>query len=163
MTLSGLEEIGLNGWPAWFRSLNPGYFATDSTQLKSNFGRRGKGRNCNGGNGCCGDGCRGGLNLGATHVKAERLRAAGKTERQMKEELAEQVMTKLRGAPRKELEKKVSQREKEKPVSGSVMLERASIKDAKDWEDEGSEASEEEKEKEKVVEKANGAKRSLLD
>ena len=27
MTLSGLHEIGLIDWPAWYRSLNPGYFS----------------------------------------------------------------------------------------------------------------------------------------
>jgi hypothetical protein len=91
------------------------------------------------------------------------MRAAGKavSERQKKEEVAERVMEKLRAPARKELERKAGQVEKEKLISGSVKLERASIKDAKDWEDDGSETSEEEKGK--VFKKASGGKTSLLD
>ena len=82
------------------------------------------------------------------------------SERQKKEEVAERVIEKFRAAPTKE-ERKVGQVGREKSVSGSVMLERASMKDAKAWEDEGSETSEDEKEN--VIEEASGAKTSLLD
>jgi hypothetical protein len=149
MTLPGLYGIGLNDWPSWFRSLNPGYFASE----KRDF-RRGKARLRMGEDGCCA-----GRNLGpthVTHVRAERLRTAGNYGRQKKESLTEHVLAKLRGSPLKEEKMMV-----ENPLSGSVMLERASMKDAKDWEDEGSETSEETSDN--AVDKSSVAKTSLLD
>lgn len=89
-------------------------------------------------------------------MRAERLTAAAKAERMRKEELREQTLAKLRGLP-KEMEK-MKAVAAEKPVSGSVVLERAAVEDAKYWEDEGSWVAEESKEK--IVEKV--AKPSLL-
>lgn len=80
-------------------------------------------------------------------------------ERVRREELGEVALAKLRGSVRKDGMKVV--REKgEKAVSGTVMLERAAVKDARDWEEEGSEVSES---KEEVVEKIKADKSSLLD
>jgi hypothetical protein len=154
MTLPGLQEIGLNDWPQWYRALNPGYFASESTHMKPNFGRRNKGRVCTG-NGCCG-----GVNLGVgvTHARAERLRAAAKTERIRKEDLGEQTLARLRGFPKEA----VGKVEKE-PVSGSIMLERAAVKDARAWKEEGSEVAEESKKKSVDRRKGSLAKTSLLD
>ena len=98
LSLHELQEIGLNDWPAWFRSLNSGYFASESHFRPTP--RRAKGRVCNGVNGCCRDVCRGGINLSATHVRAESLRVAGKEK--TKENVAEQVVAKLNGMVVKE-------------------------------------------------------------
>ena len=149
MTLPGLREIGLNDWPSWFRSLNPGCFAIEKSDL-----HRGKARLCTGQDGCCAGGKFGPTHV--THIRAERLRTAGKIERQRKESLTEQVVAKLRGSPLKEENMKV-----EKPVSGSALLERASMRDAKNWGDEGSEMEEETGDK--AARKSSVEKTSLLD
>ncbi|KAG0649990.1 hypothetical protein D0Z07_3977 [Hyphodiscus hymeniophilus] len=155
LTLSGLEGIGLADWPAWFRSLNPGFFVSHSTQLKTHLGRRIKGRICSGRKACRGEGCSDDQTLGTTHVRAERLRNAGKGEGR-KEEVAEQVLARLRGEKVKE-----EMKGQKNQVSGSVIMERASMKDARNWEDESSETDEETREP--VVGKEKLLKASLLD
>ena len=163
MTLSGLRELGLHDWPTWYRDLNPGYFASkDTHHLKlhhSRAARREKGRRCSGKWGCCG-----GLNfdLEASHGRAEGLRnAVSSREREMarRAELGEVAFAKLRGSVVKDGKEGVTEK-REKAVSGTVMLERAAIKDARDWEEESSEASEG---KEEVFEKKKVEKSSLLD
>jgi hypothetical protein len=68
--------------------------------------------------------------LGATHVRTERLFAAAQVERQIRKNLAEQTMATLRGLE-KNMEKE-RMKVVEKPVGGTVMLEKAAVKDAKD-------------------------------
>ena len=99
------------------------------------------------------------LDVGITHARAERLRAATKAERIRKESLGEQTLARLKGLPR---EGKVV--EEQSPVSKALMLERAAVMDAKDWEDEDNNAAAEESMKRAVEgRRANVAKTSLLD
>ena len=98
------------------------------------------------------------LGVGVTHAKAERLRAASRAEGIRKEDLGEKTLGRSKGLPK---EGKVV--EEQGLVSRTVMLEMAAVKDAKDWEEEGSEIAEESKENAVEGKKESVAKTSLLD
>jgi hypothetical protein len=98
------------------------------------------------------------LGVGVTRARAERLRAAARAERIRKEDLGEQTLARLKGLP-----KKGKVVEEQGLISGTVMLERAAVKDAKDWEEEGSEVAEESKENAVEGKEESVAKTSLLD
>jgi len=147
MTLPGLQEIGLNDWPAWYRNLNPGYFAGNVREDRlRGLGRRDRARaragmmvgqieyGCIGGGGYLG-GCRG-------LAKGE----------QVEEKKGEMVLEKLRGL----------EGVGEKGFSKNVILERAAVKETRDWEDEsiGSEGGDKSLVEEK---KAKIAKEKLVD
>ena len=52
MTLTGLQEIGLGDWPAWFRALNPGFFVNLNGNIgMGSNGNRGMNGRMNGGAG----------------------------------------------------------------------------------------------------------------
>ena len=94
--------------------------------------------------------------LGGLNARNERERERER-KRGRKEELGELALARLRGLGK---EKEAKSAEREEKVIGTVMLERAAVKDLKDWEVEDSECADE-KNKESAVEK--GARASLLD
>jgi hypothetical protein len=130
MTLSGLQEVGLSDWPAWYSSLNPGYFADGSVSLRAG-GRRQRANAC-AGNGCCGPALDSGL--ARTRIGWGGTGGGRKEERETDEELGEQVLRRLRSMPREETGKGTPERRD--LVSRNVLLERAAVKDTKDWEEE---------------------------
>lgn len=169
MTFSGLEEVGLPDWPAWYREMNPGYFVSESMGSFSPKGvgrnRRARGLTNGAGNaGCCGsNGNRAGAGAGV--AKAERLRGGTRvtvkdkaTGRVMKsEELGEQIIARLKCMERDARVKKEKEQEKG-PVSSSVLIDRATARDTRKWEDESETAGEEEVEESEIeeVEKKEG-------
>lgn len=102
------------------------------------------------------------LDVQQAHIKAERLRASsGRAVR--KEDLGEHVLARLRSLSKEGKAAAVpAAAEKSGLVSGSIMLERAAVKDAKDWEEESC-VAEGAKEQAVKMEKANAVKGSLLD
>ena len=155
MTLPGLQEIGLEDWPAWYRALNPGYFSNTSgpnrrTRPRPSFCAGNAGNACCGGAGTNGVQGRGQSRLGGPHGRLRRENT----------ELGEQILEKLRALP------KVGKRgagkggePMEKPAGQEVMLERAAMKEKRDWEEESDNDTEvEEKKKTKGV-----AKEKLVD
>jgi hypothetical protein len=109
-----------------------------------------------------------------SHARAERMRGSGR-ERERRDERAEATMAALRSLPKEVGALKVQ--EKEKDVSGSVLLERAADRDTRRWEEEDdrSEASVDNSPKESgdgpqgsgattsLLEQGSGATTSLLD
>lgn len=158
MTTSGLQDVGLADWPAWFRRMNPGYFAAESPDPSCGVGgsageRRGR-RTAPSAKACASPGGNGGACCGALHRptgvgrektrlkervgggrERERLdREAGRAVR--REELGEQIIARLRG-----IAKQVQEKEKEKggkSLSSSALIERAAARDTRDWEEEES-------------------------
>lgn len=156
-SLHGLKEVGLVDWPDWFRKQNPGYFLSDARSGRGGNGsgggpssrlNRGRKHGDHGGD-CCGP--------VQTHLvnggRGERVRVNGSAtvrERESvrfirNEELGEQIVARLRAMSK---EGKVV---REKVVAGAnrgegtEMVERATKKDTRKWEDdEGEDESEEE-------------------
>lgn len=166
MTLNGLAEIGLSDWPAWYRSLNPGFFVSGAQRIGGRLTLRNR-------------------NL---HARAEKRLApsVNKVKAVAKKEegstLGEQIIERLRGMEReKEKEKagvkgrgqvlapKVEGKEKN---NVTVMVERAAVREARRWEDESEgslEGSEEEvmgescEAETRVAKKENVQKGKLVD
>ena len=129
MTTTGLQEVGLADWPAWFRALNSGYFAAEDQApfLRAQRTRHVKAR------------------FVGMQVSKERIRTGGGRGPKKKTELREA-----------EDEKKVEpgnqyvERPKQLLANGvgckkvhanqnqiqSILLERAQMNDTRDWEDE---------------------------
>jgi hypothetical protein len=148
MTSHGLQEVGLADWPAWYRSLNPGYFVSEAQSLKAGIGN---GRR--GGRGCSVQVIGVTANAKINAGKPEKLRAGSRTvfrERSTgrvlrSEELGEQIITRLKGM---EKEGKGKGQVGEEGVSGSLLIERASARDTRNWEDESESDEEDEGEDE---------------
>jgi hypothetical protein len=113
MTLHGLQGIGLDDWPAWYRKVNPGYFAGEATR-----------------NVIAGKGEKGGR---------ERFKGKALLEQGKRQELVEQTMARLRSMP-KELRPIPKRRlQIEEEISESAKIERATLRDVRSWEEESSE------------------------
>jgi hypothetical protein len=155
MTTHGLAEVGLADWPAWYRALNPGYFVDQGRVNQTRIGKA-RGRGCVhgvGAGGCC-----------SARENGKRLRTPGRGRvgggqgqrvPRSGDELGEQIVARLKGMERER--EKVNENTKERMAaesegknSANATIERAAARDAKDWEDEDSEVSEGEYEKEIV-------------
>lgn len=148
ITISLLQDVGLNDWPSWYRELNPGYFVSEiMVAARQN---RGGNRRMRGGMSsqhvhgatCCPN--HGGMNAGPVYGgKAERLRTGNRvvvkeraTGRVMKsEELGEQIIARLRNMEKEANAKAKAEKEREK-ISGNAVIERTQARDARRWEDE---------------------------
>jgi hypothetical protein len=134
MTLSGLRAVGLPDWPAWYRALNPGYFAGQGEKRRARAGA------CNGGRRCTATasnelliqksakGLRDAVQTNASARLAERERLDTNEEIGGQQTLARLKSMQLDGNGQ------VSLREDDS-VNKNILLERASVKDTKDWED----------------------------
>ncbi|PBP24547.1 CAP-Gly domain-containing protein [Diplocarpon rosae] len=153
----GLQEVGLGDWPLWFRRLNPGYFASESPHPNFNLaragGRDGRSRRpsvklcmSTGGDGvtCCGvlHGPGGGRErarpreIHGVREKGVRDRAERSGLRLMRnEELGEQIVSRLRSMAREQPEKIAEKEQGERGLSSSTLIEKATVKDTKTWED----------------------------
>ena len=137
MTLSGLAEIGLSDWPAWYRSLNPGFFVSSVERIGGRLTLRNR-------------------NL---HARAERRLAPSenkvKTIKKKEEEgstLGEQIIERLKGMEKEKEKEKVGVKgrgqvlapklEGKEKNNASVMVERAAVRDARRWEDESDDSLE---------------------
>ena len=155
MTLPGLRAIGLSDWPAWHRALNPGYFASAS----QNKGARSVA--------CAGDSCCTAhtSNSVLAQKKEPRLRdtvavIAGKgldaSEGMWRAEMGgQQTLMGLRNMQRESGGNATSGKDH---VSKNVMLERAAVKDTKDWEEESDSSDDSE-----VAVKGGATKEKLVD
>ncbi|PBP22553.1 CAP-Gly domain-containing protein [Diplocarpon rosae] len=158
MSSSGLQEVGLGDWPLWFRRLNPGYFASESLHPNSDLARAGDKdrrsrrpsvRLCTstGSNGvtCCG--VLHGPGRGRERARPREihgLRGKGVQDRAERsglrmvrnEELGEQIVSRLRSMAREQPEKVAEKERGERGLSSSVLIEKATVRDTKNWEDE---------------------------
>lgn len=132
MTVQGLQEVGLSDWPSWYRKLNPGYFVNEvQGPGPASMGGRSRNRACTAGGGhggaCCGVLHGGGRErrIGGSN---RALRERGTLRVSKTEELGEQIIARLRGMAK---EGKAIAAEK-----GNAMIERATTRDTKNWEDE---------------------------
>ncbi|OWP03276.1 hypothetical protein B2J93_3008 [Marssonina coronariae] len=171
MSTSGLQEVGLGDWPLWFRRLNPGYFAAENSHPTSNNTRAG-GRDARvmrqsvkacmsaGGNGvaCCGV-----LNgPGGGRERARPREIHGLRERSVRdraerggfrvvrnEELGGQIIARLRTMKGEQPAKGADKERGERGLSSNSLIERAAVRDTKNWEEEseGSGQSEQGQEK----------------
>jgi len=141
MTLRGLQEVGLNDWPSWYRRSNPGYFASEISRPgpPARLGRaRAKEYASVGSNGgaCC-DNLHTSIPTRGERPQARvavRDRVTGEILK--REELSEQIIASLRGMSQ---EGKFVDGEKRGFNGGTAMIERAAAMDAKNWEDESEE------------------------
>lgn len=135
MTLSGLRAVGLHDWPAWYRALNPGYFAGSVER------RRAKAGACSGGR-CCAAAA---SNAVLVQKSVQGLRSAVKQdadvgtgqrgEADIHDEVSgQQTLARLRSMQRTGAGK--AGLGKTDHVSKNIMVERAAVKDTKNWEDE---------------------------
>ncbi|EKD13141.1 zinc finger DNA-binding protein [Drepanopeziza brunnea f. sp. 'multigermtubi' MB_m1] len=172
MSNSGLQEVGLSDWPAWFRRMNPGYFAAENPDLSR--GAAGNDRAprsrrppppgakvCGslGGNGgaCCGvlHGPGGGRErMRPRERERERERVGGRDRVQRGggrvvkgEELGEQIIARLRSVAAREDQGKgaavVEKERKKKELSSCALVERAAARDTRGWEEESEESGDE--------------------
>jgi len=157
MTLHGLQEVGLMDWPAWYRSLNPSYFVSETQGFKAGIGGARIGRRE--GRGCSLQAIGVATNAKINAGKPEKLRGGSRTivrERSMgrvlrSEELGEQIIARL-----KSMEKEGKGQVGEKGVSASLLIERASARDTKNWEDESESDEEDEGEEDSEEVKTQG-------
>jgi hypothetical protein len=132
-TLSSLQTVGLDHWPAWYWELNPGSVSGTIAVKGGQGGRLGRAAS-NAGIRCCGS-------HRTCVVKAERLRGDNKvvvvkkwatTSRDMlSEELGEQILDRLKKMERgsKANAKKSSR------ISSGILVGRPMVKDTRKWED----------------------------
>lgn len=134
MTLSGLRAVGLHDWPVWYRTLNPVYFAGQGEKNRARAGARKR-------NQCCTvttlnelliqksvKGLRGAVQPNDSARLAESETLDAHEEIGGKQTLARLKSMQLNGNG------KVSLRENDS-ANKNIILERASVKDTKDWED----------------------------
>lgn len=155
MTTHGVAEVGLADWPAWYRALNPGYFVDQGRANQTRIGKA-RGRGCVhgvGAGGCCS--ARGNGKTLRTPGRGRVGGGQGQRVPRSGDELGEQIVVRLKGMERER--EKVNENTKERIAAESegkngdnATIERAAARDAKDWEDEDSEVSEGEYEKEIV-------------
>ena len=161
MTIQGLQEIGLRDWPRWYRHLNPGYFADQTTRdriqgrgkpVKGTAGERNVEIKC--AKARCGSTlCQGtkssslGVRIGKDKV-AESLRDLGNDLDKLavvvddrekgsgqSEELGDHILKRLRGLENGK--RPIAAAKKE--ACSNTAIERAATKDARKWEDDESE------------------------
>ena len=127
LTRAGLQEVGLADWPAWFRAMNPGYFAAEPqpSALRTQGSHLMKGGNLG----------TGFLGRVSGSGRGREPKQQGQQAGQEKEkELGRQILERSRY-----LRKKDAGHKSEMTKScQSILLDRAQDKDTKDWEDEGS-------------------------
>jgi len=134
-TMHGLSEVGLAEWPAWYRSLNPGYFV-DQDRAQQTRLTKGRGRSCvHGAGGCCS--ARG--NGETLRIGGWNARVGGRRGPRSGEEVAEQIVARLRGMERERGQVKESVKEREVALiaeseksSANATIERTVVRDAKD-------------------------------
>ena len=139
MTIPGLQEVGLGDWPTWYRSLNSGYFVSESMKRRKERLNREVMRQTNrmieeerSAPGLQGTG--GG--------RGERLRANRRPRAPLvkRQDLGEQIIARLRGMSGalkvEQVEKMVAARKAAGLNTPSALIERAAARDTKDWEEE---------------------------
>jgi len=146
ITLPGLQEAGLSNWPTWYRAMNPGYFASESMGIRRRRDRLSREtlRQIS----KMGEDVRSAAGLAsltvAGVVPGERLRTPNRrltSDRNVKrEDLGEQIISRLRGMSVKLKEEQAEKMLKAKKVAElntpTALIERAAAMDAKDWEEE---------------------------
>lgn len=170
MTLPGIQAVGLNDWPSWYRRLNPDYFASSTIVLNNGSESRSArvGRQAGGSrrDEINGVNRRALTKKGAGNARQRAVRGGGTGHRHIvtekNEELGEQIIARLRGMSKDVRARGEGVKEKNRGVA-----ERAVKGGTQDWEgsESGSDEDEERNEKKTKEEvlKVTDVERKLVD
>ena len=125
--IAGLQEVGLADWPAWFRTLNPGYFVSEPQPSTSPI----QATHCVKGGCTRASYCRERSQNGGGRERKDRRDLYGGEGDGKKE--VNQTLEKPRNLPKDGAGGKKSA---VKSHSQSILLEMAQVKDTRDWEHE---------------------------